>query len=654
MSKFSLSAILSLTDNLTKPYKNTTRKVTAMNRTLGKSFTRLNRGINKTAKFLAKGLAIGAGIGLAAIGTGLVIATREFINLDNSITKAGAKFKDLNTTSADYQDRLKELSAAARDVGSDTEFMASEAAGALDKFALAGFKSAQAMALLRGTTNLATAADADLITAVDIATDSLGAFNLMVDDTIQLEKNLNRVSDVMVKTTTTANTNLEELFESVKKGGPAFTAAGQDIETFSALAGIMANAGVKGAEAGTNLRNVMLRLAKPTGEAADVLAQLGIQTQDEAGNFRDIVDIIADFEKGLKGMGTAQRTAALTTVFGARAVTGMNILLAEGSDNLRTYRDTLLESGGAAQTMAEAMRQSIGNRLKVLKSSLMELGLQFIDAFQKKGRDLLDQLIDKIQEFDMDRIIIPVRDAAKLFKRFANFIKDNIGLIKQLSIIFLALVVTIKAIAIAVKIYTAVQWLLNIAMSANPIGIIIIAIAALIAGIVLLILNWDKVVAFLKNVWNKVVNFVVGGLKKLWNKFMELLDNPFFVAIGLLFAPWLTIPALIIKHWEPIKEFFTNLWLNVIKPLIAGVANIGGKIGKLFGGGDRETRRERREEGTRSETVRTEVQQIKTETQRRSEERDQRHDIFLHGPAGAGISGTPGGFPQQAVQLGRQ
>ncbi len=651
-SKFSLSAILSLTDNLTRPYKNTTRKITAMNRTLGRSFDRLNRGINKTAKFMAKGLAVGAGIGLAAIGTGLAIATREFINLDNSITKAGAKFKDLDVTSADYQDRLKELSAAARDVGSDTEFMASEAAGALDKFALAGFKSSQAMALLRGTTNLATAADAELITAVDIATDTLGAFNLMVEDTTHLEKNLNRVSDVMVKTTTTANTNLEELFESVKKGGPAFTAAGQDIETFSALAGIMANAGVKGADAGTNLRNVMLRLAKPTGEAADVLKQLGIVTQDEAGNFLDIVDIIGDFEKGLEGMGTAQRTAALTTVFGTRAVTGMNILLAEGSDNLRTYRDTLLESGGAAQTMAEAMRQSIGNRLKVLKSSLLELGLQFIDAFQEKGRDLLDQLIESIQNFDMQRIIVPVRNAVQLFKQFAKIVRDNIGLIKAIGIGILAFVVAIKAITVAMKIYTVVQWLLNTATWAFPVFAIIAGVIALIAIVVLLVKNWDKVVNFLTNVWNKVVDFVVGGLKKLWNKFSELLDNPFFVAIGILFAPWLTIPALIIKHWEPIKEFFTDLWVNVIKPLIQGIANIGGKIGKFFGGDRAERRQQAQEE--QPGIARAEMQQTRTQTQRTIEERNQRHDIFLHGPSGAGISQTPGGFPEQAVSLGAQ
>ena len=128
---------------------------------------------------------------------------------------------------------------------------------------------------------------------------------------------------------------------------------------------------------------------------------------------------------------------------------------------------------------------------------------------------------------------------------------------------------------------------------------------------------------------------------------------PFFVAIGLLFAPWLTIPALIIKHWEPIKEFFIDLWLNVIKPLIAGVANIGGKIGQFFGG-DKQARQDRRADETRPETARTEIQQIRTETIRRTEEREQRHDIFLHGPAGTGISGRPGGPPEQAIALGAQ
>ncbi len=209
-SKFSLEAILSLTDNLTGPYRQSTNKITAMNRGLTGSFGKLNSGINKTIGFVGKGLAKGAAIGMGAIAAGAGLAAREFIALDESITQAGAKFKDLDVNSVGYADSLKELSAAARAVGADTEFSATDAAGALDKFAMAGMSSSQSMALLRGTTDLATAAGTDLTSAVDIATDSLGAFNMVTDDTVQLEKNLARVSDVMAKTTTTANTSLRK------------------------------------------------------------------------------------------------------------------------------------------------------------------------------------------------------------------------------------------------------------------------------------------------------------------------------------------------------------------------------------------------------------------------------------------------------------
>ncbi len=471
-SKFSLEAILSLTDQLTGPYKNTTRKITGMNAGLSRSFNKLNAGINRGLKRIAQ-------VGLVALGAGIAFSTREFIRLDDSITQAGAKFKDLDVTSNTYKDTLKELSTAARDVGKVTEFSAVDAAGALDKFAMAGFTSSQSMALLMGTTNLATAAGTDLTTAVDIATDSLGAFNLVTEDTVQLEKNLARVSDVMAKTTTTANTNLEEMFESVKAGAQAFTAAGQSIESFAALTGIMANSGIKGSMAGTNLRNVMLRLAKPTGEAADVLKQLGIQTQDSAGNFRDVIDIIGDFEKGLAGMGSAQRTAALTTVFGARAVTGMNILLAEGSDSLRSYRDDLIDSGGASKTMAEAMRQSLGNRLKVIKSGLTELGLQFIEAFEVQGRGAIDKLIIGIQNFDMKPIVDGV---VKVF----NFLEKWGPIIIDLAPKLLIFAGAIKAIAIA-----QVAW--NLAMSLSPLGAFLLAISATVVGAAALAKEFDKV-----------------------------------------------------------------------------------------------------------------------------------------------------------------
>lgn len=507
--------------------------ITDKNSLLGRSFTRVNQGINRVAR-----------IGLIALTAAAGLAAREYVNLENSIVQAGAKFKDLDVTSQNYSQTLNELSRAARDVGSDTEFSATDAAGALDKMAMAGMTSAQSMALLRGTTNLATAANTDLTTAVDIATDSLGAFNLVTDDTVQLEANLARVSDVMARTTTTANTSLEEMFESVKAGAPAFTAAGQSVETFSTFTGILANSGIKGAMAGTSLRNVMLRLAGPTSEAAAIMESLGVQTQDSQGNFRDAIDIIADFEKGLEGMGTAQRTAALTTVFGARSVTGMNILLQEGSDSLRAYRDDLLNSSGAAQTMADAMRTSLSSQLKILKSGAIELGLQFIEAFDTDGRGALKGLIDLVQNIDITPLI-----------KFAKVITAVLGFLGRHWRLILSVVGAIKALAIAIGILNLVTEIFGITLAATPIGWILTAVVALTFAIIWMALNWDKVTEALRKAWE--------WFSTVGQKLMFLLGP-----IG----SFISVLIEIAKRWDDISTAFQE------GGFIAGIDAIGRAI----------------------------------------------------------------------------
>ncbi len=650
-SRFSLEAVLTLNDQLTSQYRQSTRQIAALSSNASRSITRMNDNINRSARRVIAG-------GLIAVGAGIALASREFINLYESITQAGAKFKDLDTTSADYAQTLETLSAAAREVGKVTEFSATDAAGALDKMAMAGLRSDQSMALLMGTTNLATAANVDLTTAVDIATDSLGAFNLMVDDAAQLETNLTRISEVMAKTTTTANTSLEDMFESVKAGAPAFTAAGQSVESFAALTGVMANAGVKGATAGTNLRNIMLRLADPTAEAQKQLEALGVTTADEAGNFRDVVDILADFEKGLKGMGTQQKTAALATVFGARAVTGVNILLAEGSDELREYRSELENSAGASRTMAEAMRDSIGNRLKVIKSGLTELGLQFIDAFDEKGKEGLERLTTAIQNFDMKPIIDGATRLVDMIVKLVENFDKWAPVLKTVGLLFAAWVIAVKAfmaIQIATKIFVAVkafmalakaQGILNVIMSLNPIGLIIIGIAALIAIVVLAVKHWDKISAAMAVAWE--------WIKK--NKEMLL---AFLGPIGLVIAAIINI----VQRWQEVKDAFAEggilgaikaigkiIWDTIVAP-IQQIIEVAKSI--IPNAERREERRDRRDE--RREARGDEpAQAAAVQTQRITEESRQRNDVFLHAPMGGGLSATPGGAPEPAVRLGGQ
>jgi TP901 family phage tail tape measure protein len=280
------------------------------------------------------------------------------------------------------------------------------------------------MKLLPGVTNLATVANVDLATATDIASDSLGAFGLMTDNSAKLAKNFTRVQDVMAKTTATSNTNLTDLFEAVKKGAPDFTAAGQSIETFSTLIGTMANAGIKGAEAGTKLRNISTRLAKPTKEAAAAMEMLGIRVEKEGGGFRDMLDILDDVRKGTSKLGEVQKSAALATIFGVRQTGGLNVILKEGTERLRSYRQMLIDSKGASEKMATVMRSSLINRLKSLGSALTEVGFQFFSAFDEQGASAIDKLTQFVRKIDLTPLINGIKTlfgfGKKLFDKFVE------------------------------------------------------------------------------------------------------------------------------------------------------------------------------------------------------------------------------------------
>ena len=409
-------------------------------RRFGKTSEKAFKKANKSAlnfKSVMGGILAAGGIsrGLSLLGSGISTVADEFLGFDNAVTSASAKFKGLDLTTKEGQKTLEELRKTARKVGAETEFNAKQAAEGLDFLALSGMNAEQAMALLPGVTNLATVAQVDLGTATDIATDSLGAFGLMTKDTGQLTTNFNRVQDVMAKTTATSNTNLTDLFEAVQKGAPDFVNAGQSMETFSAMAGIMANAGKKGSEAGTVLRNVMLRLAKPTKEAQEALDALSVTTRDSQGNFRDSVDILADLEKGLVGKGTAEKAAALGTIFGARQTGAITILLKEGTEAIRTYRSELEAAGGSSEKMAEIMRGSLTNQLASLKSAAIEVGFQLFEAFSGEGAGAIQVFTEILRGIDLTPFIeiikTVVSTAGQLFDKFAQ-IGESTGLFDKL------------------------------------------------------------------------------------------------------------------------------------------------------------------------------------------------------------------------------
>jgi TP901 family phage tail tape measure protein len=516
-----------------------------------------------------------------AVATGA--AAHEFVNYDQAITSAAAKFKDINLATGEGQKTLTALGKTARKVGAETQFSAVEAAGGLDYLAMAGFNAEQAMVSLPKVVDLATVAQTDLARATDIASDALGAFGLMTDDTAQLQKNFTRLNDVMAKTMTTSNTDMETMFEAIKKGAPTFTAAGQSLTSFNALLGKMANSGVKGAEAGTQLRNIMLRLSKPTGEASAVLKKLGIRTQDSSGNFRDVIDILGDFEKATASMGTAQKSAALNTVFGARAVTGINVLLAEGSDSLREYRNMLDASTGAATDMAKTIQGSLQNRIKTLKSAALELGFKFIEAFEERGGSAIDAITKVIRDFDVAPVIHAVETAIKVLKIVFKIIKiAGPGI--------LAAVAAWKSYKLALIVAATAQMIMNGALTTNPIGLVVVAIGVLVAAIVWLCNNWDMVSGWITFVWDKMKVFGE------WIK--DVFVGAWEFASEKILGIWDKIKTKIVSVWNNISEKITAVWEVLKDPFEAVMKFIKGGDAKITLGIEdwREKRRERREE----------------------------------------------------------
>lgn len=393
------------------------------------------------------------------IGRGVRSVVEEYVSFDEAIGQAAAKMPEKIRRGTDA---FKELEDAARAVGASTKYTATESAEALNFLAMAGFNAAQSMAALPHVTDLATSSGMDLARATDIASDALGAFNLMSSDAAVLGSNLARINDVFAKTVNTANVDMEMLYETMKDGAPAMTAAGQSVETFAALAGKMGSAGIKGSKAGMTLKNMMLQLAGPTGAAKSALKRLGIEIEDDSGNMRDIIDILGDYKRATADMGSVQRDATTDLIFGRRAISGVNILLQEGEDGLRAYRDELEAAGGTAAEVAGEIEKSLGNKLLKLKSAAIELGFKLLESFSGDGKDAIDALVETVQKFNMKSIIDGAHDVVSAMQWLYRLIRDNWNTIKTLAAGFVAFKVVIGTINFA----RAVSGFMSIAKAA--------------------------------------------------------------------------------------------------------------------------------------------------------------------------------------------
>ncbi|GFI27536.1 hypothetical protein IMSAGC012_02663 [Lachnospiraceae bacterium] len=318
----------------------------------------------------------------------------------------------LDTGTAEGAAAMATLEEAARECGRTTAFSATEAAEALNYLALAGYNADEAATALPAVLKLAGAGAMDLARASDMVTDSMSALGIEAT-----EANLNTFADQLAQTASKANTRVSQLGEAILTvGGTAKGLAGGTTELNTAL-GILADNGLKGAEGGTHLRNMILSLQSPTGDASKALQSLGVDVYDTQGNMRGLNDIFKDLQSGMEGMTAAQKDSIISTLFNKTDLTAANAMLSNCTDRWDELSAAIENSAGACEDMYSIQLDNLDGDIKILKSGLSDLGISIykdlngpLREMTQLGTSMVEELSQAYSEGGMAGMVGAVGD----------------------------------------------------------------------------------------------------------------------------------------------------------------------------------------------------------------------------------------------------
>ena len=291
-----------------------------------------------------------------------------------------AGMSQVQATSGATTEEMEALTAEAMRVGESTKFSAGEAAEGLNYMAMAGWKADDMLAGLEGMANLAAAANSDLGTASDIVTDTLTAMGYAAGDSA-------RLADVMAAASSNANTNVELMGYTFKYAAPVAGALGYSMEDLAIATGLMANAGIKGEQAGTTLRAGLTNLVSPASTAAAAMDKYGISIKNSDGTVKPLSETMEILRKKLGDLPEAEQAAAASAIFGKEAMSGWLSVINSSDQDFAKLSESIYGSEGAAKRMAATMQDNLKGDVEELGGALDTLSIKVYDKFAPALRE---------------------------------------------------------------------------------------------------------------------------------------------------------------------------------------------------------------------------------------------------------------------------
>lgn len=362
-------------------------------------------GYDGTLKFDTKVDDIGFNAGIKKIGslarTAIAGIASAVVGLGAAAVKVGSDFEaamsNVAAISGATGDELEALTAKAQEMGAKTKFSASESAEAFSYMAMAGWKTEEMLNGIEGIMNLAAASGEDLATTSDIVTDALTAFGLTAQDSAHF-------ADILAAASSNANTNVGLMGETFKYVAPVAGALGFSAEDTAQAIGLMANAGIKGSMAGTALRSVFTRMAKPTKEVQQALDALNLSLTDENGKVKALNPLLQEMREKFAGLSDAEKAQYAAAIAGQQGMSGLLAIVNasdEDWDKLAGAIDGCTDSltgYSAAEEMAAKQLDNLQGQFTILKSALEGFGIQIYQEMDDPLKDVVVDAQDMVKQ----------------------------------------------------------------------------------------------------------------------------------------------------------------------------------------------------------------------------------------------------------------
>ncbi|HCP8204652.1 TPA: phage tail tape measure protein, partial [Escherichia coli] len=412
--------------------------------------------------------------------------------------------------------QFKALREQALKLGSETQFTASDAASGQSFLAMAGFTPQAIQAALPGVLNMGLAGGVELGETADIGSNILTQFNLTADQ-------MDRVGDTLTAAFTRTNTDLRALGETMKYTGPVAAKLGISLEEAAAMAGMLANNGLRGSDAGTAMRASLSRLASPPKAAADALKELGVSVADARGKMRPMEDVLLDLYKATQKYGQVDQVSFFKDIAGEEAFVGLQTLVAAaGSGELQKLTRELQGARGEADRVAKVMADNLDGDLKNLDSAWEGLRIRISDLVDGPLRSVTQWL-------------------TRVLEKITSLAQAHPVLTRQLLIAggaLLAMTATIGSLSLVI-------------------GVLYGKLATLRLGFDILTRSMN-VVRVLPALWG----MVTGSVSLLGGAIGAL-----FSPVGLIVAALAGAAVLIWKYWDPIRAFFAGVFSGIMERL---------------------------------------------------------------------------------------